>query len=343
MNFLSDNAEAAAPEMLEALRLANEGAAIPYGEDSLTVRLQAEMARVFEHEIALFPVVSGTAANALALAELVPAHGAILCHRGAHIAIDECGAPEFFTHGAKVVTVDGPDGKLLPNAVEGALEQFSKGSVHHAQPAALSITQASESGTCYRPEEIGALSSLAARHGLKLHMDGARFANAIAWLGCTPAEASWRAGVDVLSFGATKNGALAAEAVVFFNPHAFGDFAYRRKMSGHLLSKMRFVSAQLLCALAENRWLLWAERANAAAGRLASRLKSIAGAEIVHPVEANIVFARLPETTIARMRAKGAKFYDWSPPAAGRMLVRLVTSLATTDADIEGLIEAARD
>jgi threonine aldolase len=343
MNFLSDNAEAAAPEMLEALRLANDGAAVPYGDDRFTARLHAEMARIFEHELVVFPVATGTAANALALSSLVPAHGAILCHAGAHIATDECGAPEFFTHGAKVVMVDGPHGKLSPNSVEDAVKQFSKDSVHHAQPTALSITQASESGTCYRPQEIGALSRVAAQHGLKLHMDGARLANALAWLGCTPAEATWRAGVDVLSFGATKNGAFAAEAVVIFDPDCVRDFEYRRKKSGHLLSKMRYVSAQLLCALAENRWLVWAERANAAARRLSSRLKTVVGADIVHPVEANIVFARLPETTIARMRARGASFYDWTPPSAGHMLVRLVASLATTDADIDRLIEAARD
>lgn len=343
MNFLSDNAEAAAPEMLEALRAANDGSAIPYGDDDLTLRLQGELTRVFEHEAAAFPVVTGTAANALALASLVPSHGAVLCHSDAHVATDECGAPEFFTHGAKIVTVDGPHGKLSPDSVARAAAQFTKDCVHHSQPAALSMTQATERGTCYRPDEIKTLAALASRHGMKLHMDGARFANAIAWLGCTPAEATWRAGVDVLSFGGTKNGALAAEAVVFFDPGAAQDFGYRRKKSGHLLSKMRFVSAQLLCALAENRWLVWAGRANAKARNLAAQLETISGAEIVHPIEANVVFAHLPETTVARLRVRGAKFYDWSPPAGGRVLVRLVTSPATTDADIERLINAARE
>lgn len=343
MNFLSDNTEAAAPEMLEALRAANEGTALPYGEDELTAQLHTEMARVFEREVAVFPVITGTAANALALASLAPSHGAILCHSDAHIATDECGAPEFFTHGAKVVTIDGPHGKLLPESVELMAGRFGKNSVHHSQPTALSVTQATERGTCYRPAEITALAQMAARHGMKLHMDGARFANAIAWLGCTPAEATWRAGVDVLSLGASKNGALAAEAVVFFNSGASHDFAYRRKKSGHLLSKMRYVSAQLLCALAHNRWLLWAERANAAARRLAGRLETIPGTEILHPVEANIVIACLPQTTVARMRARGASFYDWGAPDEGQIVVRLVTSFGTTDAEIAQLIQAACD
>jgi threonine aldolase len=299
------------------------------------------MSRIFEHEVAVFPVSTGTAANALALATLVPPHGAILCHADAHIAIDECGAPEFFTHGAKLATLAGACGKLAPDTLEGALLRFPIGSVHHVQPAAVSITQATEWGTCYRPDETAALTAVARRHGLRVHMDGARLANALAYLGSTPADATWRAGVDVLSFGATKNGAFGADAVVFFQPQDACDFAYRQKKSGHLEAKMRFLSAQLLCALEGGRWLAWAARANALAARLAKHLAGIAAAEIVHPVEANAVFVRLPDATVARLRAAGAAFYDWAPPEDGRTLVRLVTSHATPADDIERFVALA--
>ncbi|HEY3638926.1 MAG TPA: low specificity L-threonine aldolase [Rhizomicrobium sp.] len=342
MNFISDNAWGAAPEMLEALGSANAGTALSYGDDALTGRLASEFSRIFERPVAVFPVVSGTAANALALASIAPSHGVIFCHADAHIETDECGAPEFFTQGAKLATIPGRNGKLDPDGIEHMMARFVRGSVHHSQPAAISITQASESGTCYRPEEIAAIADVARRNHLKLHMDGARFANAIAWLGCAPAEASWKAGVDVLSFGATKNGALAAEAVIFFDPADAADFEYRRKRSGHLVSKMRFVSAQLICALEEDRWLDWARRSNAGARALAKGLSEIDGIEIAYPVEANAIFARLPDEMIARLRAQGAQFYDWSASSAGRTLVRLITSHATPQAEIARFLEVAR-
>jgi threonine aldolase len=342
MNFSSDNAYGAAPEMLEALAAANDGAAASYGEDALTARLQREMSRVFERPVAAWPVITGTAANALALATIVPAHGAVLCHEQAHILADECGAPEFFTHGARLVPVEGRDGKLVAESIEDALSPFVEGCVHHAQPAAVSISQASEFGLCYTPDETRAIAAPAKRRSLKLHMDGARLANAVAHLACTPAEATWRAGVDVLSFGATKNGALGAEAVVFFDPGEARDFEYRRKKSGHLLSKMRFVSAQLVCALEEDRWLRWAARANGLAGLLASGLAEIAGVEIAYPVEANMIFASMPDALIARLHAKGARFPDWAPSMKERTLVRLVTSFMTPESDIERLIALAR-
>jgi threonine aldolase len=342
MNFVSDNAWGAAPEMLEALQAANTGALPSYGEDPLAGRLTAEMSRIFERPAAVFPVISGTAANALALATIVPSHGAILCHADSHIVTDECGAPEFFTHGARLATLSGRDGKLEPQTVEHALIRFAKGSVHSSQAAAVSITEATECGTCYRPEEIAGIAAVVRRHGMKLHMDGARFANAVSFLGCTPAEATWKAGVDVLSFGATKNGALAAEAVIFFDPDDTRDFQYRRKRSGHLVSKMRFVSAQLICALAENRWLAWAGHANALACSLAEGLRGIPGIEIAFPVEANAVFACLPDAMIRRLRTHGASFYDWAAASGGRTLVRLVTSFATPEADIAQLIGIAR-
>jgi len=342
MNFASDNAFGAAPHIIDALHAASSGPASSYGGDEITARLHADMARLFEREVAVYPVTTGTAANALALATLVPSHGAILCHAEAHIEVDECGAPEFFTHGAKLVPLAGRDAKLAPATIEQALLRFHRGFVHHPQPAAISITQATELGTCYTPQQVADISTLARPHGLKLHMDGARFANAIAHLGCTPAEATWRAGVDVLSFGATKNGALGAEAVVFFNAGDVGDFEYRRKKAGHLLSKMRFVSAQLTSYLEEGRWLATAMHANALARRLAEGLAQISGVEIAHPVEANAVFVYLPNTIVDGLRAKGAAFYDWSPPAAGRTLVRLVTSFATPEQDIDLFLAAAR-
>jgi threonine aldolase len=342
MNFASDNSWGAAPEMLEALRTANRGATPSYGEDPLTGRLEAEMRRVFEQPVAVFPVISGTAANALALSAVVPPHGAIVCHADAHIVRDECGAPEYFTNGASIAMLPGRHGKLDPEVIEQALARFVKGSVHSSQPAAVSITEATECGTCYRPEEIAAIADVARRHGMKLHMDGARFANAVAFLGCTPAEATWRAGVDVLSLGFSKNGAFGAEAVIFFNPEDVGDFEYRRKRSGHLVSKMRFVSAQLVCSLEDNRWLRWAGRANALARSLAEGLRDIASVEIAHPIEANAVFAWLPDEMVQRLRAAGASFYDWSPSTGGRTLVRLVTSFATPEADTVRLIETVR-
>jgi len=340
MNFASDNAYGAVPEMFEALRAANAGAVPSYGDDALTTRLAAEMAHVFEHEVAVFPVITGTAANALALSTLVPPYGAIFCHSDAHIATDECGAPELFTQGARLATLDGAHGKISPETIEEAVSHFSIGSVHHPQPAAVSIAQVSEMGTCYRPDEVRAIASVAQRYGMKLHMDGARLSNAIASLGCEPADVTWKAGVDALSFGMTKNGALGAEVVVFFRAEDVRDFEFRRKRFGHLISKMRFVSAQLLWALENERWLGWARQANTLAATLAKRLGEISGVEIVHPVEANLVFACVPERVIKTLRDSGAEFYDWGPPRGGRTLVRFVTSFATPEQDIDRLLAA---
>ena len=341
MNFASDNAYGVWPEILAAMVEAASGAARSYGDDEITAKVRARFAELFERPVAVFPVISGTAANALALATLVPPHGAIFCHGESHIAVDECGAPEFYTHGAKLVGLEGKNGEIAPAAIEQALGHFLKGFVHHLQPAAVSITQSTELGTVYTPQEVSAISALARRHGMKLHMDGARFANALAHLGCTPAEATWRAGVDVLSFGATKNGALGAEAVIFFDPAEARDFEYRRKKAGHLLSKMRFVSAQLDAYLSGTRWLDHAGCANALAKKLADGLGAVRGAEIAHPVEANAVFVYLPDSTAARLRAAGAVFYDWGPASGGRTLVRLVTSFATPEDDVERFVRLA--
>ncbi len=341
MNFSSDNSYGAWPEIVTAIGVAAAGAVASYGGDALTAKVRARVCELFEREVAVFPVISGTAANALALATLVPPHGAVFCHGESHIAVDECGAPEFFTHGAKLVPLEGDGGKLVPATLERALSHFHKGFVHHVQPAAVSITQSTELGTVYGPGEIAALAALARAHGMKVHMDGARFANALASLQCTPAQATWRAGVDAMSFGATKNGALGAEAVIFFDPAEARDFEYRRKKAGHLLSKMRFVSAQLDAYLEGTRWLERAAWANRLARKLAQGLEGIPGVELAHPVEANAVFAIVPDATVARLRGHGAAFYDWAPPENGRTLVRLVTSFATPEADVERLVKIA--
>lgn len=342
MDFTSDNAYGAARPILEALAAAGAGAVPAYGDDLLTQNLERRFSKLFAREVAVFPLVSGTAANCLALATLVPPHGAILCHEAAHIDVDECGAPEFFTHGAKLVRVGGEGAKLTPSAIESVLGRFQPGYVHHVQPAAVSITQATEAGTTYRPEEIRALANFAYARGMKLHMDGARFANAVAFLNVPPAEITWRAGVDVLSFGATKGGALAAEAVVFFDPKLAGDFVYRRKKAGHLLSKMRFVSAQLDAYLTEDLWLTLARRANALAQTLADGLGHLRDATLAYPVEANEVFVWLPDKVVRQLRASGALFYDWAAPENGRTLIRLVTSFATEEDDVRRLLAAAR-
>lgn len=342
MNFASDNAYGAMPEILSALSAANAGAVASYGDDAITARLTRRLSDIFEHELSVFPVISGTAANALALATLTPPHGAILCHAESHIAVDECGAPEFFSHGAKLVTVEGDGAKLTPVSLAQALSHFQKGFVHHAQPATISLTQASECGTVYSVDELSEIGALARAHDLHLHMDGARFANALVHLSCTPAAMTWRAGVDALSFGATKNGALGAEAVIFFDARVAADFAYRRKKSGHLLSKMRFLSAQLDAYLEDDRWLKAAARANALALRLAEGLAAIGGATLAHPVEANAVFVYLPDETIARLKKAGAVFHPWGAPAKdGRTLIRLVLSFATPESAITDFLAAA--
>ncbi|MDH3793082.1 MAG: beta-eliminating lyase-related protein, partial [Rhodospirillales bacterium] len=249
-NFCSDNTAGASPQILEALARAAAGKVMPYGNDDLTRRVEARLREVFETDCAVFPVATGTAANVLGLSVMTPPYGAVYCHKDSHINVDECGAPEFFTGGAKLVTLDGAHGKLTPEILAGAIGGV--GDVHHVQPAAISLTQASEAGTLYTPEEVAAIGDLARQHGLGLQMDGARFANALVALGCSPAEITWRAGVDALAFGATKNGALAAEAVVLFKPELARTFAYRRKRGGHLFSKMRFLSAQLDAYLADD-------------------------------------------------------------------------------------------
>ena len=340
MNFISDNAYGASPQILASLTAANAGTETSYGEDAITRRVYERLSAIFEREAAIYPVVTGTAANALALATLCPPYGAVLCHKDSHIAVDECGAPEFFTGGAKLGLLEGMAAKITPHAIEQGLSRFGSG-VHSAKPSAVSITQATELGTIYTLDEIRAIADTAHGHGMTLHMDGARFANALVSLGCTPAQMTWKAGVDALSFGATKNGAFGAEAVIFFDKGREEEFEYRRKRGGHLVSKMRFVSAQLDAYLSDDLWLANARRANGLAKTLGEGLAAIAGVTLASPVQANGVFAWLPKPLAARLRENGAKFYDWTREPE-RVMARLIVSFATPEADVAKFIETAK-
>ncbi len=330
MNFASDNTAPVSPEILEAIGRANDGFALSYGADSETARLTEMAKSLFETDLALYPVATGTAANALALSALVRPYGAVLCYEEAHIATDECGAPEFYMGGAKLVTLPSSDGRITPEQIEAAMTRAHDGGVHHVMPEAVSITQSTEWGTVYTPDQVAAVGAACRERGLTLHMDGARFANALAHLGCTPAELTWRAGVDVLSFGATKNGALAAEAVVFFNPAVGAGFERRRKRAGQLWSKMRFLSTQLTAYLEDDLWLRNARHANAMASMLADGLVGLQGIRLLYPVQANELFVALPERAIVALQAAGAVFYRWiEAPGEALPVIRLVTSFRT--------------
>ncbi len=340
MNFSSDNASGVAPEIMAALAAVNDGGATAYGADAVTAAARDDLRALFGCDLVMYPVATGTAANALALATLAPPYGTVYCHRHAHIEADECNAPEFFSAGAKLTLLDGPHAKFDAAALAEVLAAAGTGVEHHAQPAAVSITQASERGAVYTVDEVAAIAEVARTHGLPLHMDGARFANAVAHLGCAPADVTWRAGVDVMSFGATKNGAMAAEAVLFFKPELARDFRFRRKRGGHLFSKMRFLSAQLRAYLHDDLWLRNARHANACARRLADGLAALPGAVVLHPVEANEVFVRLPEAAIEGLGADGVGFLRWGGPGAATL--RLVTAFDTDPADVDRVIASAR-
>ncbi len=339
-SFASDNVAPAAPEVMAALARVNQGSVHSYGDDPETRRLTALACACFETELSIFPVATGTAGNALALAVLAPPFGAVYCHEAAHVNTDECGAPEFYTGGAKLLPLASPDGKLQAGQLDAPIAHAREMGVHHVLPAAISISQATEWGTVYRPEELRTLTTAAHQHGLRVHMDGARFANAVAHLGCTPAEASWKSGIDVLTLGATKNGALAAEAVIFFKPELARDFELRRKRAGHLWSKLRYMSAQLCACLENDLWLRHGRNANALATRLAQGLRE-RGIPLVQAVEANEVFAVMPVKLIASLRTQGFEFYEWPAPRIDNQpIVRLVTAYDMAPADIDALLAA---
>ncbi len=338
-HFASDNQAGMCPEALAALDVANRSGHEPsYGDDRWTAALQARMTTLFERECQTFLVFNGTAANALALAAICRPFEGVICHALSHIETDEAAAPEFFTGGAKLMPADTPDAKLTPEAVERLATRYE--GFHHVKARALSLTQSTELGTVYRPEELRELTTIARRHGLKVHMDGARFANAVASLGVAPADISWRAGVDVLSFGATKNGVGVGEAIVFFDAALAESFAWRVKQSGQLASKMRLVAAPWLGLLEGDVWLKNARHANAMAAKLAALIRPLAGVRIMHAVEANAVFADLPVAGQAAMRARGWRFYTFLGETGCRLMCAWDTEAATVEAFARDLAEA---
>lgn len=350
MEFASDNVVGAHESILAAVAQANEGAATSYGFDRWTKDAEAALNSVFEREVHSFLVLTGTAANGLALSSVCPSYGAVLCHSEAHIVTDECGAPEMFSGGARLAGLWGPQGKLTTSLVRETLDGLIRGE-HEPKPFAVSLTQASELGTIYSVEEVSGFGRLCKERGLKLHMDGSRFANALATLGCSPAETTWKAGVDVMSFGATKNGALALEAVIFFNSALAEDFRYRRKRGGQLLSKGRFLGAQMIAYLSDGLWLKNAAHANEMAQLLASKLGTITTMRLPLPTQANEVFAIMPRTQHEAMLKRGAHYYEWPVGRGpgtdimreGECLVRFVTSYRTRREDVEQLAALAEE
>lgn len=346
MIFTSDNASGAAPEIMAALAEAEAGYVMPYGNDEVTERAQARVREVFEApDAAVYFVATGTAANALSLACLCPPWATIYCHRGSHIEEDECAAPEFFTGGAKLTLLDGADAKLTPEGLRGAVEHANPIGVHNVQKGALSLTQATEEGAAYTLDEVRTLAGIARNAGLPVHMDGTRLANALARQNVSPADMTWRAGVDILCLGATKNGAMAAEAVILFDPERAWEFELRRKRGGHLFSKMRFISAQMDAYLTDGLWLRLAGHSNAMADRLADGIARTPDARVTNKIGANMLF---PEITLAqhnRLQAAGARYYTstpFDPDGADdqRIKIRLVASFRTTEGDVDRFLEA---
>ena len=339
MFFASDNTAPVPPQILAALASANEGYAMGYGNDPLTHAVEARIRDLLEApEAAVRLVSTGTAANALALALFCPPWAAVFCHDDAHATRDECGAPEFFTGGAKLVGIPGDHGRITPEGVIQALGRIGTSGVHGVQRGCLTLTNVTEAGTVYTPAEIAALAALAHAHSLPVHLDGARFANALVATQATPAEMTWKAGVDVLSLGGTKNGLMGAEAVVIFDPAKAWELDLRRKRAGHLASKMRYIAAQFDGWLADGLWRDLAAQANAMAARMATGLRAIPGVVLAHPVDANILFPQWPAGAHARLKAAGAAYYAWDAPAPDREAARLVTSWSTTEADVDGFL-----
>lgn len=329
---------------MAALTTANDGFAAAYGADDLTRRVEARFNDIFEREVGVFFVATGTAANALALSAVNKPGGAIFCHAEAHAAVDECGAPEFFTGGSKLVRLHGDNAKIAPDTLAEAMSAFHEGFVHHGQPQAVTITQSTESGTVYSVDEIRAIKAVAETRDIPLHTDGARFANALVSLGVSPAEMTWKAGVDMLSFGGTKNGCWCAEAIVVFDPEKAAIVPWLRKRGAQLFSKNRFIAAQFDGYLADDHWLDLARHSNGMAQTLADAIMASNGARLAGRPQANEVFAIIPKARIAPLRAAGANFYEWpadgleQPLAENEELVRLVTSFATRDEHITDFV-----
>ena len=335
VKFASDNVAGACPEVLDALIKANEGDSAPYGNDDYSKVLQEKFSEIFEKEVIVYPTASGTAANALALSTMTPVFGNIYCHKLAHINTDECGAPEFYTGGAKLIPLTGINGKITPEELEKNIS--GTGIVHHTQPSSVSITQVCETGEVYELDEIKKITDVAHKHKLNMHMDGARFANALVALNCTPAEMTWKSGIDVLSFGATKNGCIAAEAIIFFKPELVGNISFLMKRAGHLLSKMRFVSAQLDAYISNDVWLKNAKQANEMGKKLSDGLVKHNSIKLAYPTQANEVFAKFPREMIEHLNSLG---YKMNEDELDGQAVRLVAAWNTQNSDVESFLES---
>ena len=334
VKFASDNVAGACPEVIESIIEANEGESSPYGNDRISIKLQKKFSAIFEKDVIVFPTVSGTAANALALSTMTPSFGNIYCHKLSHINTDECGAPEFYTGGGKLIALNGSKGKMVDKELDQAIS--GRGVVHHTQPSSVSITQVCETGEVYQLEEIKKISKITHKHNLNMHMDGARFANALVSLNVTPAEMTWKSGVDVLSFGATKNGCIAAEAVIFFKKELVGNIAFLMKRAGHLLSKMRFVSAQLDAYISNDVWLRNAKHANEMGKKLSNGISNHSDINLAYPTEANEVFATFPRSKIEHLNSTG---YRMNQDELDGKAVRLVTAWNTQPNDVDEFLE----
>ncbi|MGV8987577.1 MAG: threonine aldolase family protein [Cypionkella sp.] len=338
MFFASDNCSAAAPEIIAALTRANDGYAPSYGADPIMDRVKTLVRQIFEApEAEVYLVATGTAANALSIALLTPPWTAAFAHFDAHAAVDECGAPEFFSGGAKMIPVAGDHGKMTPQTLSAALSRIGETGVHGVQRGMLSLTNVTEAGTLYTIAEIAALTAVAKARNLPSHLDGSRLANALVATGATPAEMTWKSGIDVLSLGGTKNGCLGVEAVVLFDPTKAWEFELRRKRAGHLFSKHRFLSAQMEAYLTDGLWLRLATQANAMGARLVQGLAQIPGVSLLHPAPANMLFPVWPKGTNARAAAKGAVYFPMPAPE-GKESGRLVASWSTTEADVDAIL-----
>jgi threonine aldolase len=337
IDYRSDNTGRAAPEILDALMRANTGTALGYGADDWTARLQDRFSELFETPVRVFPVATGTAANALSLAAVSPSWGLVYCSEAAHINTSEANAAGFFGGGLKLVPVAGEHGRIGAAALRDTLAAIQPGALHRGQPAAVNLTQASDFGSVYRLDEIGAIAETARARGLRVHMDGARFANALARLGCSPAEMSWRAGVDILSFGATKNGGALCDAIVVFAPELADGLAVQLRRAGQVWSKMRFAAAQLLAYVEDGLWLRLAAASNAAAARIAAGIAGLPGLRLVAPVEANELFIEMPGDIMDALERDGFQFYRRS-----NTLARFVCRFDLSDAEADALIAALR-
>lgn len=333
----SDNAAGVAPEIMQAMAAANTGTALAYGADEVTAALERRVREVFEHDSArVFPVTSGTAANALSLSAMCPPWGAVVCHHTAHIVVNEGGATSLLSSGAVMRGVGGPDHRVSADTLRAELAATRWGDNHQSQPSVLSLTQPTDFGTVYSADEISALSSIAREHHMMVHVDGARFANAVVAVGSTPAELTWRAGVDVVSLGSTKNGGASAEAIVVFDDRVADELVYRTKRSGHVTSKMRFLSAQLLAHLTDDLWLRLARTSNERMAQLAAGLSEL-GIAFVNRPDVNMLFVELDDDHINRLQEAGLLFYRMGPSR-----IRLVTNWSTTAEQVDDALERVR-